>query len=290
MKIIDLLYKKNGVSFEFFPPKSQKDKELLLQTAQELKTFNPSFVSVTHGASGYTNAEKPPIEYTKETVLELKNTLGLNIMAHLTCISHTKEELLGILGFYKENGVENLLALRGDIPKNHDKRGCSHASELIDTIKAYIDDWFCIGVAAYPEGHPESPNMEWEIKYFKQKIEKGASFAITQMFFDNKYYYEFLDLCHKEHINIPIIPGIMPITNIKQISKFASMCGATIPSYITDALEDLSDEDVVKKGVEIATNQCNDLIKNGVKHIHFYTLNKSKAILEILKQIDWQNR
>jgi len=256
-----------------------------LETAKELKVFEPNFVSVTHGASGNSISQKPPIEYTKETVLELKNSLGLNIMAHLTCISHTKDELISILGFYKENSIDNILALRGDIPKNGEKRGCSHASELIDLIKTYFDESFCIGVAAYPEGHPESPNMEWEIKYFKQKVEKGASFAITQMFFDNSYYYEFLDLCHKANINIPIIPGIMPITNIKQISKFASMCGATIPSYITDALENLNEEDVVKKGVEIAINQCEDLIKNGIKHIHFYTLNKSKATLQILKAI-----
>ena len=285
MKIIELLKNKKGVSFEFFPTKSQKDKEALLETAKELKVFEPNFVSVTHGASGNSISQKPPIEYTKETVLELKNSLGLNIMAHLTCISHTKDELISILGFYKENSIDNILALRGDIPKNGEKRGCSHASELIDLIKTYFDESFCIGVAAYPEGHPESPNMEWEIKYFKQKVEKGASFAITQMFFDNSYYYEFLDLCHKANINIPIIPGIMPITNIKQISKFASMCGATIPSYITDALENLNEEDVVKKGVEIAINQCEDLIKNGIKHIHFYTLNKSKATLQILKAI-----
>jgi methylenetetrahydrofolate reductase (NADPH) len=285
MKIIELIKNKKGVSFEFFPPKSQKDKEALLETAKELKVFEPNFVSVTHGASGNYVSQKPPIEYTKETVLELKNSLGLNIMAHLTCISHTKDELISILGFYKENNIDNILALRGDIPKNGEKRGCSHASELIDLIKTYFDDSFCIGVAAYPEGHPESPNMEWEIKYFKQKVEKGASFAITQMFFDNSYYYEFLDLCHKANIDIPIIPGIMPITNIKQISKFASMCGATIPSYITDALENLNEEDVVKKGVEIVINQCEDLIKNGVKHIHFYTLNKSKATLQIVNYL-----
>ncbi|MGC8678021.1 MAG: methylenetetrahydrofolate reductase [NAD(P)H] [Hydrogenobaculum sp.] len=285
MKIIELLKNKKGVSFEFFPPKSQKDKEALLETARELKVFEPNFVSVTHGASGNSTSQKPPIEYTKETVLELKNSLGLNIMAHLTCISHTKDELMNILGFYKENNIDNILALRGDIPKNSEKRGCSHASELIELITKYFDNEFCIGVAAYPEGHPESPNMEWEIKYFKQKVEKGASFAITQMFFDNSYYYEFLDLCRKANIDIPIIPGIMPITNINQISKFASMCGATIPSYITDALENLSEEDVIKKGVEIAINQCEDLIKNGIKHIHFYTLNKSKATLDILKAI-----
>jgi methylenetetrahydrofolate reductase (NADPH) len=286
MKIIELLKNKNGVSFEFFPPKSQKDKEALLETARELKVFEPNFVSVTHGASGNSTSQKPPIEYTKETVLELKNSLGLNIMAHLTCISHTKDELINILGFYKENSIDNILALRGDIPKNGEKIGCAHASELIELITKHFDNEFCIGVAAYPEGHPESPNMEWEIKYFKQKVEKGASFAITQMFFDNSYYYEFLDLCHKTNIDIPIIPGIMPITNIKQISKFASMCGATIPSYITDALENLSEDDVVKKGVEIAINQCEDLIKNGIKHIHFYTLNKSRATLEILKSIN----
>ncbi len=279
MKISELL-KNKGVSFEFFPPKSPKDKESLINTASNLKSFNPIFVSVTYGAGGST------VDYTKETVLELKNTIDLNVMAHLTCISHAEDEIYEILSFYKKNNIENILALRGDVPKNDIKIGCSHADGLVRFIKTHFDEEFCIGVACYPEGHPESPNMEWEIKYFKKKVDMGASFAITQMFFDNTYYYEFLELCQKANINIPIIPGIMPITNFKQISKFASMCGATIPPRITNALENLSDEDVLKKGIEFAILQCQNLISNGVKHLHFYTLNKSKAVLEILKTLN----
>ena len=280
MRIDKLLDDDIGISFEFFPPKNDKDRDILLNTAKNLKSYNPRFVSVTYGAGGST------ISYTKETVLRLKDELFMNVMAHLTCVTHTKDELLNILDFYEKNNVDNILALRGDIPKNGSNIGCSHGSDLVRLIKTHFDDKFCIGVACYPEGHPESPNMRWEIKYFKQKVDLGADFAITQMFFDNKYYYEFLELCQKANIKIPILPGIMPITNFKQISKFASMCGATIPSMITDALENLNEEDVYKKGIEFAINQCSELLSNGVKHIHFYTLNKSKAVLEILKAIN----
>ncbi len=276
-KILD----NKGVSFEFFPPKTQKDQDILLDTAKNLETYKPLFVSVTYGAGGST------ISYTKEVVLRLKNELKLNVMAHLTCISHTKEELFDILSFYKNHNIDNILALRGDMPKDGKNIGCNHGFDLVKLIKTHFDDDFCIGVACYPEGHPESPNMEWEMKYFKYKVDQGASFAISQMFFDNTYFYEFLELCEKANINIPIIPGIMPITNFKQISKFASMCGATIPHSITSALENLNEEDVFKKGVEFAIKQCENLIKNGIKHLHFYTLNKSKATLDILKSINF---
>lgn len=282
MKIIDILNSsQSSVSFEFFPPKTETEKELLFKNIEELRALNPAFVSITYGAGGSTK------DRTTSLVLELKS-MGFNPMAHLTCISHSDKELLNILNFYKENGIENILALRGDSPKKDEiKKGCSYGSDLVELIKKNFDDFFCIGVASYPEGHPESPNMDWEMRFFKKKVEKGAHFSITQMFFDNRYFYEFLELCGKNNINIPIIPGIMPITNINQIKKFSSMCGATIPSYIIDKFEsfDKKEKDQEEIGVEIATEQCLDLIKNGVKRFHFYTLNKSKATFKVYSHI-----
>ncbi|EDP73333.1 5,10-methylenetetrahydrofolate reductase [Hydrogenivirga sp. 128-5-R1-1] len=217
---------------------------------------------------------------------------SLTVMAHLTCIGHTKKELLDILEDYKNIGIQNILALRGDIPAGQEdfifpKDGCKYANELVSLIRENFGDWFSIGVAAYPEGHPESPNLERDIYYFKKKVEAGADFAITQMFFDNKYFYDYLDLCQKEGINIPIIPGIMPITNFKQIRKFALMCGATIPEYLVKKLEKYQDipEEVEKIGIEYAVEQCEDLLKHNVKGLHFYTLNKSKATLQIYNKI-----
>lgn len=282
MKIDKLLKEGFSVSFEFFPPKDQRGEEQLLNTLKELKTIKPTFVSMTYGAGGSTR------DRTINWVKRIKEEFSLNVMAHLTCIAHTKEELLEILRTYREMGVDNLLALRGDPPKEGLKRrGCSHAEELVLLIRENFKDWFCICVASYPEGHNESPNLDWEVKYFKRKVERGANFSITQMFFINDYYYEFLQRCERAGINIPIIPGIMPITNFKQIFKFASMCGATIPKELTERLERVAHkrEEVEKIGIEYATKQCIDLIENGVPGLHFYTLNKSRATLEIFKNI-----
>ncbi|MFN7065780.1 MAG: methylenetetrahydrofolate reductase, partial [Aquificaceae bacterium] len=208
---------------------------------------------------------------------------------HLTCIAHTKEELLEILREYRAIGIENLLALRGDIPADlrPPEGACSHADELVGFIRENFGGWFSIGVASYPEGHPESPNMEWEIKYFKRKVQAGADFSITQMFFENHYYYEFVNLCQRAGIDIPIIPGIMPITNLKQVQKFAGLCGATIPQRLIERIEPYANnpEETLKVGVEYAIEQCLDLLEQGVPGLHFYTLNKSKAALMVYEGI-----
>ncbi len=287
MKISQALKKvKTSISFEFFPPKTEEGERQLFNTIKELELLNPTFVSVTYGAGGSTR------DRTRKIVKELHEKTSLNVMAHLTCIGHTKKELLDILQDYKNIGIENILALRGDIPVNVEdfsipEDGCRYASELVSLIKEQFGDWFSIGVAAYPEGHPESPNLERDIYYFKKKVEAGAEFAITQMFFDNTYFYRYVDICQREGINIPIIPGIMPITNFKQIRKFALMCGATIPEALVKKLEkyENSPEDVEKIGIEFAVRQCEDLLKHNVKGLHFYTLNKSKATLEIYNRI-----
>ncbi len=287
MKISQLLKQVNkSISFEFFPPKTPEAEIQLFNTIKELEPLKPTFVSVTYGAGGSTR------DRTRNIVKKIHEQTDLNVMAHLTCIGHTKRELLEILNDYKNIGIENILALRGDIPVNVEnfeipEDGCRFAVELIELIKENFGDYFCIAVAAYPEGHPESPNLERDIFFFKKKVEAGAEFAITQMFFDNRFFYEFIHKIEKEGVHIPVIPGIMPITNFKQIRKFALMCGATIPENLVKKLEAVEDkpEEVKKIGIEYATKQCIDLLENGVKGLHFYTLNKSDATIQIYNNI-----
>lgn len=287
MKIGDYLREKGfSISFEFFPPKTEEGEEELFQTIRNLSPLKPTFVSVTYGAGGSTR------DRTRRVVERIHKETDLTVMAHLTCIAHSQKELLEIIGEYKKIGIENLLALRGDKPANMPdfsppEDACKHAEELVKFIRENFGSYFSIGIASYPEGHPESPNMDWEIKYFKKKVDAGADFSITQMFFENSYYYQFLDLCQKAGIDIPIIPGIMPITNFKQIQKFASMCGATIPQELIEKLEPYAEnpEETLKIGVEFAIEQCLDLLENGVPGLHFYTLNKSKATLMVYEGI-----
>jgi methylenetetrahydrofolate reductase (NADPH) len=268
-----------SVSFEFFPPKTEEGERELFETIRNLEHISPTFVSVTYGAGGSTR------DRTKRIVEKIHKETHLTVMAHLTCIAHSKQEILSILEEYRKMGIENILALRGDIPKNFEPPAdaCKYAYELVMLIRENFKEAFSIGVASYPEGHPESPNMEWEIRYFKEKVFAGADFSITQMFFVNDYYYRFVELCQKEGVHIPIIPGIMPITNFKQVSKFASMCGATIPDKLVKRLEPYADnqEETTKIGVEFAIKQCEDLLDNGIPGLHFYTLNKSKATMQI---------
>ncbi len=288
MKIGEILKKvKHSISFEFFPPKTKEGEDALCETIKELEYIKPTFVSITYGAGGSTR------ERTIRVVKRIHQETDLTVMAHQTCIGHTKKEIIDILTEYKKIGVQNILALRGDIPQGQEETfvfppdGCRYANELVKLIRENFGDWFSIGVAAYPEGHPESPNLERDIYYFKKKVEAGAEFAITQMFFDNKFFYDFLERVEKAGINIPIIPGIMPITNFKQIRKFALMCGATIPEELVKKLEAVEDkpEEVEKIGIEYAVKQCEDLLKNGAKGLHFYTLNKSKATIQIYEKI-----
>ncbi len=287
MKIGDIL--KSGIfsiSFEFFPPKTPDGERQLFETIRKLERLNPTFVSVTYGAGGSTR------DRTRNIVKKIHEETNLTVMAHLTCIAHTREELIEILNDYKNIGIENILALRGDVPRDKPdwrppKGACKYAKELVELIRKEFGEWFSVGVASYPEGHPESPNLEWEVKYFKEKVEAGADFSITQMFFINDYYYRFVDMCKTAGIDIPIIPGIMPITNFKQIKKFASLCGATIPQSLIEKLEKVEDkpEEVKKIGIDFAIKQCIDLIENGVPGLHFYTLNKSDATLKIYESI-----
>jgi len=286
MKIGELLKRGHfSISFEFFPPKDEEGERRLFETVKRLESLKPTFVSVTYGAGGSTR------DRTRKVVKRIHEETGLTVMAHLTCIAHAKEELLSILEDYKKIGIENILALRGDVPRNDPhwrppEGACSYAKELVELIRKNFGDYFSVGVAAYPEGHPESPNLEWEVRFFKEKVEAGADFAITQMFFVNDYYYRFIELCKKAGVEVPVIPGIMPITNFKQIQKFASMCGATIPQSLVERMEKAkSPEEVKEVGIEFAINQCRDLLERGVPGLHFYTLNKSDATLRIYEAV-----
>jgi methylenetetrahydrofolate reductase (NADPH) len=285
MKIGDMIREYgSSLSFEFFPPKDEVGEAQLFQTIAHLESFRPNFVSVTYGAGGGT------LKNTRHIVLRIKRETALSPMPHLTCVDQNKNELKKILEDYKEHGIDNVLALRGDPPKGTEKfippqDGFCYA---VDLIKLTVSvGGYSIGVAVYPEGHVESPSLEMDMHYTKQKIDAGADFAITQMFFDNRFFYEFLERAEKADIRIPIIPGILPITDIERVNKFCQRCGATVPDYIVRRFSQAgaSTEETKKIGIEVTTEQCADLLKNGIRHFHFYTLNQSDAVTEIVNNL-----
>jgi len=287
VKIRQLLQQKEPIfSFEFFPPKTDEGERKLFETIENLQQLSPSFVSVTYGAGGSTR------DKTVGWVSRIKNDLGIEAMAHLTCVGSSQEELLGILNRFKENKIENVLALRGDPPKGETHfqahpDGFPHANQLAEFIKDRFD--FCLGGAAFPEGHPESPSMESDISFLKTKVKSGLDFLITQLFFDNHYYFDFIRRASEAGIETPIIPGVMPITNVAQVERFTSMCGATIPQDLRENLHkvETNPQAVLELGIQYATLQCKELLDQGAPGIHFYTLNRSsatRAIFENLKR------
>lgn len=246
--------------------------------------LSPSFISVTYGAGGSTqDASFNLIDY-------INNKIGLVTMAHYTCVNATKEKVAQDLEYFKEINIENLILLRGDPPKgektfNNHGGDFNYASDLIEFVAEQKQ--FCIAAAGYPEAHPESPSLDEDIKKLKYKVDKGAHFIVTQLFFDNKYYFDFVSRAKKAGINVPIVPGIMPITNFKQIKKFTQMCGSKIPQELIDKLEPHQD-DLTKTyeiGVEYSIDQCRELLAKGAPGLHFYTLNKSRATVDIYSSI-----
>jgi methylenetetrahydrofolate reductase (NADPH) len=273
------------VSFEFFPPKSEQGFAQLYQTIEELKPHNPSYVSVTYGAGGSTRQK------TVDLVGKIQNEIGIRSMAHLTCVGHTADEIGGILDELWNNGIRNVLALRGDPPAGQSSfiptdGGFAYASELVKYVASRHD--FCIGIAGYPEGHPQCLNRTRDLEHLKRKVDNGGRFIITQLFFDNADFYRFRETARTMGIKVPILAGIMPITNVSQIKRFVSMCGAKIPQQLLLKLESVENdpEAVYAAGVEYAARQCQDLIFHGVDGIHFYTLNKSKATVQICKTLN----
>jgi methylenetetrahydrofolate reductase (NADPH) len=281
---IEKLFKerKKGAAFEFFPPKSVNGKESFMRVVHDLKQFDPLYVSVTYGAGGSTQ------EGTRNALTWIKKQdTDLTVMSHLTGIGATKTTLDMLLRDYMAHGVDNILALRGDRPRDMPDFDITmgefrYASDLVKFVKKY--DYFSIAVAVYPEGHQESPSIEKDMDCTKRKIDEGADFAITQMFFDNRYYYDFMERAARMAIDIPIVPGIMPITDCRKIEEFADFCSATIPKGIREKMGPLLDkpDEMKRLGIDYALRQCEDLLRNGVRYFHFYTMNKADAAREIL--------
>lgn len=285
MKISDIIQSHRPCySFEFFPPKDDAGFDQLFETIEHLKHCTPAFVSVTYGAGGSTRSK------TVELVGRIKNEIGLESMAHLTCVGSDVEEIRSILDGLHGRGITNILALRGDPPQDQKQfikpdNGFGYANELVDFIKRNYK--FCVGVAGYPEGHVECPDKARDLDNLKRKVDAGADFIVTQLFFDNQRYFDFVDRARATGIKIPVIPGIMPIANVNQIKRFTKMCGATIPESLLSRLEQNQDNSQMVReiGIEHAIRQCDELLSVNAPGIHFYTLNKSNATLTILESL-----
>jgi methylenetetrahydrofolate reductase (NADH) len=276
-------------SFEFFPPKSEEGVAQLFTTLRELSDLQPGFVSVTYGAGGSTR------QLTVDLVSRIKRETGIEAMAHLTCVGHSRNELADILERLRAADMSNVLALRGDPPKDEATfvpapDGFAHANELMQFIRARGFE-FCLGGACYPEAHLESEGLDFEIEHTRRKVDHGADFLITQLFFDNAFYFHFVERARKAGITCPIVPGLMPITNFAQIERITRMCGATVPMRLRLALEQRKDdpEAILQLGVAHATLQAADLLAHGAPGVHFYTLNRSRASRMIVTALQVQN-
>lgn len=279
-RIGDLLATGRTFSFEFSPPKSATGSLSLGRTIAELEPLKPSFVSVTYGAGGSTR------EHTRDTVLWVRKETNIPPMAHLTCVGHTRAEISDIIKTYVDAGIENVLALAGDAPKDPaDARPSDYvyASDLIEHLKEIGD--LCIGVAAHPEGHPRSPDLATDRRHLADKL-RAADFATTQFFFDIDHYLSLVNDLADLGVDKPVVPGIMPVTNIAQVERMAELSGAAFPDWLRQRLESgTSPEDVRRIGVEAATELSAKLLEVGAPGLHFYTMNKSTATLEIYAQL-----
>ena len=285
MKVAALLESRRPViSFEFFPPKTDEGLKNLMETIAALRPLNPSYVSMTYGAGGSTRTK------TVDLVSRIKHEIGLEAVAHLTCVGHNRDELAGILAELEKRGIENVLALRGDTPQGLASfpivaGGFRYASELVAFIRSRFG--FCIGVAGYPEKHVEAPSLEEDLGHLKEKVGSGADFVITQLFFDNRDYFAFADRVAKMGVAAPVVPGIMPVTDFDQVKRFTSLCGAKIPDDLRRRLESADGDKaaVARVGIEHATAQCEELLAKGAPGLHFYTLNRSHATVEIFRRL-----
>lgn len=283
MKLLDLFKKEETVvSFEIFPPKQTITLDSIFKTTEGLQTLHPDFISITYGAGGSAS------DRTIETADKIKNTYGVEALAHLTCINSHKDDIDIMLNQLQTHKIENILAMRGDYPL--DKNSCKdkentyqYAKDLIAHIKSKHD--FCIAAAAYPEGHLECPNLSADTSHLKEKIDSGTDFLITQIFFDNTVLYHFLERIRQMNIKIPVCAGIMPLLNIRQVARIQGLCGASIPKPLQAIIEKYENlpSDFEKAGIEYACNQIKDLVANKIEGIHLYTMNKldqSKTIIE----------
>ncbi len=285
MKIIDLLNRSEiTISFEVFPPKTDDKYAQVEKAAKEIAALKPAFMSVTYGAGGGTSA------HTASIASDIQNKFGTPVLAHLTCVSSTKEHVRNMTRIYQENGIQNIMALRGDIPQEgRSVFDYDHASELIYDIKS-IDPSFCIGGACYPEGHVECERQSEDILHLKEKVEAGCDFLTTQMFFDNSTMTSFLYRIREKGIDVPVLAGIMPITNTRQVRRSVALSGATIPQRFRNMVDRFGDDPkkMAQAGVIYATEQIVDLISQGIGHIHVYSMNKpaiAAGIMENLSEI-----
>lgn len=268
-------------SIEFFPPKDDAGVEALRQTASALKSVSPDFVSVTYGAGGSTR------QRTAEVSGLLKSQFGFTVMPHLTCVGHSRAELNDIADRIHGDGFRNIMALRGDPPKgssefNAASDGLRYANELVSLLKARHPD-FCLGVGGYPEKHPEAASADADLESLRRKVDAGADFVTTQLFFDNDAYYRFVDRCRKAGIHVPIVPGIMPVLSLKQIRRFTSMCGTSLPQLLIRRLEAAGEmADIVEAvGIDWSLQQIRDLLGRGAPGYHLYILNRAKSALAL---------
>lgn len=283
MKIRDMLNDgKVHISFEIFPPKTDAGYESVVSAAEQMAALKPSFISVTYGAGGGTSKN------TVNIASHIKDNFGVESLAHLTCVSSTKEDVHKVIGQMKEKGIENILALRGDIPKdaafplpNHYKYAC----ELIEDIKTQGD--FCIGAACYPEGHVETEHKKDDIIHLKNKVDCGVDFLTTQMFFDNSILYNFLYRIREQGISVPVLPGIMPLTNAKQIKRSCELSGTVLPERFKAIVDRFGDNPAAMQqaGIAYATDQVIDLLANGVNNIHVYSMNKPEVAATIMRNL-----
>lgn len=278
-----------AISFEFFPPKTTEGYRTLAESIAELKPLNPSFVSITYGAGGSTRQK------TIELVSQIKKNLLIEAAAHLTCVGHTRDEIKGILQELGRNGIENIIALRGDPPKGKEKfeavaGGFRYASELVSFIRSGFP--FSLGVAGYPEKHVEATSLEDDLSHLKDKVDAGGDFIITQLFFNNADFFRFKERLTAKGIKAPVIAGLMPITNFDQIKRFTQLCGASIPDDLRKKLEaaDGDEEKVAQVGIDHAVAQCRELLDKKVSGIHFYTLNRSRATREVFSTLKKEGR
>ena len=272
-------------SVEFFPPKSNNAAEQLLDTAKRIQPYQPNFVSITYGAGGSTRSRT--LSYARK----LHEDYGYNVMPHLTCVGHSRDELKQIIGEFKEAGIRQIMALRGDPPKNQANftphpDGLSYANELVELIQEVYPECV-IGVAGYPEKHPEAPSLEADLVNLKRKVDANATFITTQLFFDNDVYFNFVEKCRDHGITIPILPGIMSATSYEHTVRFCDMCGASIPeklgTQLLEAKDDSSSSEAI--GMEWCYEQAKDLLKKGAPGVHLYILNRADAAIGLMEEL-----
>src|ERR1035437_3381472 len=288
MKISDILKTtRPTISFEFFPPKNDEAMANLLDTLARLHELRPSFATCTYGAGGSTRAP------TLEVTLKIKQQFNLEAMAHFTCVGQTLKDIDGVLENFAAHGIENVLALRGDLPSNQPEPpegwfpDFKNAVDLLRHLRKQFGKTFSLGCAGYPEKHPEAPDFETDLRRLKEKVDAGADFIITQLYFDNEHFFRFVKRSREIGITVPIIAGIMPVTNVAQIKKFTAMCGAAVPGKMLADLDRCPHPapPAPKSGTDCPPRQCRELLAAKVDGLHFYTLNKSKATRQIVENI-----